>query len=53
MKLAKTLRWLSYVLMTFLMIPIVEGQIPDLYVNATTGNDQNTGSKEQPFKNTE
>lgn len=47
----KTLKSLFIIILAvFVMNPIVEGQIPDLFVNATTGNDQNTGTKEQPLK---
>jgi hypothetical protein len=37
-------------LLVSVMNPIVEGQISDLFVNANTGNDKNTGTKEQPLK---
>jgi hypothetical protein len=29
---------------------VVQGQIPDLFINSDSGNDHNIGSKEQPLK---
>jgi hypothetical protein len=47
----KTLKFLFIImLIVFVMNPVVEGQISDLFINANTGNDQNIGSKEQPLK---
>jgi len=47
----KTFRNLFIVILTvFVMSPVIKGQIPDLFVNANTGNDNNIGSKEQPLK---
>ena len=37
-------------LIVFVMNPVVEGQISDLFVNANSGNDHSIGSKEQPLK---
>jgi hypothetical protein len=37
-------------LIVFVMNPVVEGQISDLFVNANSGNDRSIGSKEQPLK---
>ncbi len=38
------------VLFFFGTISFLKAQINDLYINATIGNDKNTGSKEQPLK---
>lgn len=38
------------ILIVFVMNPVVEGQISDLFVNANSGNDHSIGSKEQPLK---
>jgi hypothetical protein len=47
----KTLKFMFIImLMVFIMNPVVEGQIPDLFVNANSGNDNSVGSKEQPLK---
>ncbi|OFY64441.1 MAG: hypothetical protein A2V64_12425 [Bacteroidetes bacterium RBG_13_43_22] len=37
-------------LAVFLINPAAEGQANNLFINANTGNDQNTGTKEQPLK---
>ena len=37
-------------LMAFVMSPVAEAQKNDIFVNPDTGNDQNTGSQEQPVK---
>jgi hypothetical protein len=47
----KTLKFMfTIMLMVFVMNPVVEGQISDLFVNADSGNDHSIGSKEQPLK---
>lgn len=38
------------ILIVFVMNPVVEGQISDLFVNPNSGNDLSVGSKEQPLK---
>jgi hypothetical protein len=37
-------------LVFFYISPLLKAQTNDLYINATIGNDKNTGSKEQPLK---
>ena len=37
-------------LIVFVMSPVLKGQIPDLFVNANSGNDHSIGSKDQPLK---
>ncbi|MDO9339894.1 MAG: hypothetical protein Q7T72_05125 [Bacteroidales bacterium] len=47
----KTLKTIFFILLiVFVMNPVVEGQIPDLFINANSGNDHNIGSKGQPLK---
>jgi hypothetical protein len=41
---------LTIMLTVMVMRPVLNGQIPDLFVNANSGNDQSVGSKEQPLK---
>ena len=38
------------ILMAFIMTPVAEAQKNDIFVNPNTGNDQNSGSQEQPVK---
>jgi len=47
----KTLKSIIIImLIAFIMSPVVEAQKNDIYVNPSTGNDQNAGSQEQPLK---